>query len=83
MEAFTFTGYHIEEVTIDNFKSAGRVSPIEENSARISIPREVLEGAAQGASVRMASFLFRNMSGLLPESLSNSDGAQNDTYVKQ
>jgi hypothetical protein len=77
------TGYHIEEVTIDNFKSAGRVSPIEEDSARISIPREVVEGAVEGTPVRMASFLYRNMSGLLPESLSNSDGAQNDMYVKQ
>ena len=56
------------------------VSLIDEDSARISIPREVLEGAiAGGAPVRMASFLFRNMTGLLPESLSDED--QNDTVT--
>ena len=69
------TGFHVEEVMID--KITERMSPIEEDSARISIPREVLEGATGETPVRMASFLFRNMSGLLPESL--NDGAQNDT----
>jgi hypothetical protein len=71
--------FHVEEVRADK----DSLSPIDEDSARISIPREVLEPAdvAGGAPVRMASFLFRNMSGLLPESLSDSDGAQNDTLV--
>ena len=72
------TGFHIEEVMID--KNADMLSPIEDDSARISIPREVVEGTTtEGAPVRMASFLFRNMTGLLPESLSDED--QNDTYV--
>ena len=72
------TGFHVEEVTID--KNVDMLSPIDEDSARISIPREVVESAiAEGAPVRMASFLFRNMTGLLPESLGDED--QNDTYV--
>ena len=72
------TGFHIEEVTID--KNVDMLSPIDEDSARISIPREVVESTiAEGAPVRIASFLFRNMTGLLPESLGDED--QNDTYV--
>ena len=70
--------FHVEEVRAENLQDI--VSPIDEDSARISIPREVLEGAtAEGAPVRMASFLFRNMTGLLPESLSDED--QNDTIT--
>ena len=65
------------EVTTD--MDIDGLTPIEEENARISIPREVLEGATGETPVRMASFLFRNMSGLLPESL--NDGAQNFMYV--
>ena len=50
-----------------------------ENIVKLSIPRKVLKGAERGSRVRMASVLFRNMSGLLPESL--NDGAQSDTSV--
>ena len=49
------------------------ISPIVGEDAEISIPREVLEGLGRGERVRMASFLFRNMSGLLPESLEVDD----------
>jgi hypothetical protein len=73
----TMAVFRVEEVRADK----DSLSPIEEDSARISIPGEVLEGATEGAPVRMASFLFRNMSGLLPESLNNSDGAQNDNML--
>ena len=69
------TGFHVQEVRAD--KNTDRVSPIEDKSATINIPTEVLEGATEEAPVRMASLLFRNMSGLLPESL--SDGTTNDT----
>ena len=69
--------FRVEEVRAENLKDI--VSPIDEDSARISIPREVLEGSAEGAPVRMASFLFRNMTGLLPESL--GDENQNDTVM--
>ena len=55
-----------------------RLSPIEEKDAEISIPRDVLEGLERGKPVRMASFLFRNMSGLLPKSL---EGANNKKLV--
>ena len=48
-------------------------SGVEEEEAEISIPREVLEGVGNGEPVRMASLLFRNMSGLLPERLEGSD----------
>ena len=49
-----------------------------EHAIKLSVPREVLKGATT-TRVRMASVLFRNMSGLLPESL--KDGAQNDKSV--
>ena len=45
-------------------------SPINSENATIHVPvREVLSGSENGESVRMASLLFRNMSGLLPERL--------------
>ena len=53
----------------------GVVDP--EERARIRIPRVVLEGSDQDP-VRMASLLFRNMSGLLPERL---EGNENDRSV--
>ena len=48
----------------------GVVDP--EERAKIHIPREVLERSDQDP-VRMASLLFRNMSGLLPERLKGND----------
>ena len=54
------------------------ISPIVGEDAQITIPREVLEGLGEGERVRMASFLFRNKSGLLPESL---EGADNNRLV--
>ena len=57
------------EVLVD--KTTERMSPrIEGEFAEINVPREVLKGAKRGVRVRMASFIFRNMSGLLPEKLS-------------
>ena len=50
---------------------------VEAAEAEISIPREVLERSDQ-ETVRMASLLFRNMSGLLPERL---EGKNTDEYV--
>ena len=69
--------FHIEEVSLND--TTKRISPIEGEIAELNIPREVLESAERDTSIRMASFLFRNMSGLLPESL--DDGTENDTYV--
>ena len=63
----TYTVFLVEEVLLDEVDE--RLSPIEGEDAQISIPREVLEGLERGELVRMASFLFRNMSGLLPETL--------------
>ena len=55
------------------------LSGVEEEEAEISIPREVLEGLRNGSQpVRMASLLFRNKSGLLPERLEGND---NDGYM--
>ena len=50
---------------------------------QISIPREVLGGLQRGRRVRMASFLFMNMSGLLPETLNSSvsDGNRYSTNL--
>ena len=61
----------VEEVLVD--EAGERISPIEGEDAEISIPREVLDGLREGERVRMASFIFRNMSGLLPESLERAD----------
>ena len=60
------------------------LSSIEEREAQISIPiREVLAGVGNGEEVRMVNFLFRNMSGLLPDRLDDTDntrlaGSNND-----
>ena len=50
---------------------------VEEEGAEIRIPREVLEGIED--PIRMASLLFRNKSGLLPERLEENDN--DDEYV--
>ena len=50
------------------------LAPIQEEHAEIIIPiREVLSGLESGEEVRMAALLFRNMSGLLPESMDYKD----------
>ena len=61
----------VDELLMNETNFDESIIPIEDKDARISIPREVLESAEREAQVRMASFLFRNMSGLLPESLDN------------
>lgn len=46
------------------------LTPFLGEDVEILIPvREVLEGLESGVEVRMAALLFRNMSGLLPESV--------------
>ena len=40
-----------------------------DSAARIRIPREVFLGLEQTKHVRVASILYRNMSGILPQSL--------------
>ena len=57
----------VEEVPINNTKE--RISLIEGENARISIPREVIANVEGRESVRVVSILYRNMSGLLPERL--------------
>ena len=59
--------FHVEELLVDETNE--RISPFKGENAEISIPREVLESAERRTPIRIASFLFRNMSGLLPESL--------------
>ena len=78
---YYMTGFLVQELPVDNFSDADRIhlSPIEDHSARISIPGEVIEGVTGRTPVRLASFLFRNLSGLLPESL--RDRAQNDNNI--
>ena len=48
------------------------ISGVSEKRAKIHIPRLVLERSDQDP-VRMASLLFRNMSGLLPERLDRNE----------
>ena len=65
--------FHVEEVSV-NEASAATLSPIQGEDAEIIIPiREVLAGLESGAEVRMAALLFRNMSGLLPDSTDYED----------
>ena len=60
----------VVELSVNDIISAERISPIEGQIAEISIPiREVLAGVGNKEEARMATILFRNMSGLLPESL--------------
>ena len=50
------------------------LTPIQGEDAEIIIPlNKVLAGLESGAEVRMAALLFRNMSGLLPESIDYED----------
>ena len=53
------------------------ISGVSEERAKIRIPRIVLERSDQDP-VRMASLLFRNMSGLLPDRLEENE---NDRLV--
>ena len=72
----TTTVFQIEDVLIDEITEE-RISPIQGEIAEISIPiREVFASAGNQTLVRMASFLFRNMSRLLS---GNLEGADNDT----
>ena len=64
--------FQVEEVSLND--TDDMFSGVEEEEAEISIPREVLESLGQyGEPVRMASLLFRNKSGLLPERLEGND----------
>ena len=68
LKSFTTAVFRVEEVSV-NEASAATLSPIQGEVAEIIIPiREVLAGVESGTEVRMAALLFRNMSGLLPES---------------
>ena len=60
-------------------ESSESVTPIREDIAEISIPSEVFASQDSVNPIRLASFLFRNMSGLLPQRLGNN-GAENDRY---
>ena len=57
----------VEEASINSINES--ISLIEGENTRISIPREVIASIKGRESVRVVSFLYRNMSGLLPESL--------------
>ena len=50
-----------------------RIPLIEDEAAEISIPREVLTGLGEREQVRVASLLFRNMTGFLPERLEENN----------
>ena len=46
---------------------------IEEDTAGINIPGEVFSNLNGGQNVRVASVLYRNMTGFLPERLTEDD----------
>ena len=53
------------------------ISPIQGERSKISVPiGEVLKGVENETQIRIASFLFRNMSGLLPASLEKAGSDQ-------
>ena len=69
--------FQVEEVSLnDTDLDDDTFSGVEVEGAEIRIPREVLRGNPN--PVRMASLLFRNMSGLLPARL---EGNNNDGYI--
>ena len=73
--------FQVEEVSLnDTDLDDDTFSGVEVKGAEIRIPREVLSGNPN--LVRMASLLFRNMSGLLPARLegNNDDGYNKATF---
>ena len=63
----------LEELSVNQIllSSDGRHTPIKTDSAEISIPLGELAASTGNTEViKVASFLFSNMSGLLPEGLS-------------
>ena len=72
-DIINFAVFQIEELRINEIVNIESHSPIDDEPAEIRIPvREVLSGLESQGPVRMASLLFRNMSGLLPERLEGS-----------
>ena len=71
--------FHVEELIMA--ESSESITLVEEDIAEISIPSEVLEKQEGMNPIRTASFLFRNMSGLLPQRLGNNE-AENDRYIR-
>lgn len=69
--------FQVKEVSLNDI--LGDIIPgVEEANAGIGIPREVLGSLDNEDRIRMASLLFRNMSGLLPERL---EGNNNHRFV--
>ena len=68
--------FHIEDILVNG---TANISLVEGRFAKIDIPiNEVLEGLQIGTEVRVASFLFSNMSGLLPRRM-EGDELQDDS----
>lgn len=65
----TCTEVHVAELEVS--ESIEEISPIVREGTQIKVPIQVLEGVESGEQVRMASIFYRNMSGLLPETLNN------------
>ena len=63
----------VAEISVNDVNETISFMPNEELDTvniGISVPSEVISGLGEnGERVRMASFLYRNMSGLLPETL--------------
>lgn len=57
----------VEEVVINNTNE--RITHTVGGKAKISIPREVIANVEGRESIQVVFILYRNMSGLLPESL--------------
>ena len=72
----THAVFHMNEMSADkNTDQYEIIHTIDGESAKLSIPRNVLRGTnkMRHVPVRIASFLFRNMSRLLPERFNEND----------
>ena len=63
--------FRIEEVLVNDTNEM--ISLIEGENAEINVPREVWSGLEGSDRVRVASLLFPNVSGMLPEHLPNKE----------
>ena len=70
----------VREVLVTRSGPSEAIPLIEEDTAGISIPREVFSGLSGGQNVRVASVLYRNMTGFLPEYLTEDDSRSVNTH---
>lgn len=71
MYVHTYTYTHIYTHTVVSVHEEFVKKPIKHKNAEIELPQEVVKDGVQG--LKIVSFLFKNMSGLLLVSVNNTD----------